>query len=450
MTRFKINKTFSLFSTVTFLCFSLTSSAQIPNTSLNSLKVMTWNIWYGFSQLELSNGILPEGHPFIANQATVQQKATDFLLSEAPDVIAFQELKNFDETKLATFSASYGHGYSILFDRDTQQATGISSKYPLTYLEGNHENYNGTNLEGTFAAKLQNEPIVFIVVHLKSSNKNHRAKETNYVLELYKKYIDLNNHVVILGDFNSMSIHDRTYAESKINTRLQYRIFKNKCNHDMNKANEPDIGNAACSTWDYGVMEKYWDYAENNIQDTTYEYSDRTSYENSSLWGTFPTTSVSLFHDSSNLDHNGEATTTHTQAEHLARIDYVLANDALANLTTDARILHQYTNSHNQTVLIDEMTDHYPLCTTFTSAGELSIKNKNHTQTKLYPNPNHNGILKIKSHAKKLNTVVAYNVLGEKIKTFTIKKNQIDISNLKKGIYFFRIDNLFSESIIIK
>jgi len=41
---------------------------------------MTWNVWYGFSQLELSNGILPEGHPHIASQTVVQQKATDFLI----------------------------------------------------------------------------------------------------------------------------------------------------------------------------------------------------------------------------------------------------------------------------------------------------------------------------------------------------------------------------------
>lgn len=407
---------------------------------------MTWNVWYGFSQLELSNGILPEGHPHIASQTVVQQKATDFLISEAPDVIAFQELKHFDADKLASFANSYGHGHSILFDRDTQQATGITSKYPLTYLEGNHSDYNGTNLEGTFAAKLQNEPVVFIIVHLKSANKNHRAKEVNYVLELYSKYSNLDNHVVILGDFNSMSIADRTYAETNIDKRLQYRIFKNKCNHDMNKANQPDQGMAACTTWDYGVMDTFWD---EQIHDTTSEYADRNSYENAQFWGTFPSKSVALFHDSTNLDHNGNSTTTHTQAEHLARIDFLLANQALANLTTDARIVHQYTTPENDLVLLDEMSDHYPVVSTFTGSNDLSVNNIDYKSIKLYPNPSSNGILNIETSNKQLKTAAVYNLLGKKINTLPIHNNRIDASSLTNGYYIFKLGNAYSKGIVI-
>tara|TARA_B100000809_G_scaffold213624_1_gene218095 strand:+ start:67069 stop:67224 length:156 start_codon:yes stop_codon:yes gene_type:complete len=51
---------------------------------------MIRNVWYGFSQLELSNGTLPKRHPHIASQAKVQQKAASFLRYKAPDAVAFQ------------------------------------------------------------------------------------------------------------------------------------------------------------------------------------------------------------------------------------------------------------------------------------------------------------------------------------------------------------------------
>jgi len=423
-------------------------NAQLPNTNLNSLKVMTWNVWYGFSQLSESNGIIPTGHPYSASQEVVQQKATDFLISEAPDVIAFQELKNFDSNKLTTFASSYGHNYSIIFDRDTQQPTGLTSKYPIDYLEGNHASYNGTNLEGTFAAKLKDNPIVFIVVHLKSSQKNHRAKETLYALELYQKYRDLNNHVIILGDFNSMSITDRNYLETNINKRLEYRIFKNKCNHDMNKENQPDNGMSACTTWDYSVMDDYWNYSSDPMKDTTHEYGDRTAYENTSFWGTFPTTSVNLFHDSTVIDHDGNPTTTHTQAEHLGRIDYLIANNSLAELTSDARIIHNYQKADNTTALIDEMTDHYPLITTFTGSNNLSTKKYILNKTKLYPNPLRDGLLKIETTSKNIHTADVYDSLGKKIHSYPINNKTINISNLENGYYIIKMNNGFTQGIL--
>ena len=109
-----------------FTTFSFSVCAQIPNTTLNELKVMTWNVWYGFSQLEASNGNLPANHSFIASQTEVQQKATSFLLTEAPDILGLQELKGFDANSLASFATSYGHDYSYIFDRDTKQPTGVT------------------------------------------------------------------------------------------------------------------------------------------------------------------------------------------------------------------------------------------------------------------------------------------------------------------------------------
>ena len=440
----KTNKLYII--VVLFSFFSFSVCAQIPNTTLNELKVMTWNVWYGFSQLEASNGILPADHPFIASQAVVQQKASDFLLNEAPDVLALQELKDFDANSLASFAVSYGHNYSYIFDRDTQQPTGITSKYPLEFLEGENGTYNGTNLEGTFAIKLQNQPIVFIVVHLKSGSRSHRLKENNYVFELYNKYRSLNNHVVILGDFNSMSITDRIYAEATIDKRLQYRIFKNKCKHEMNIANQPDAGMEACTTWDYSVMDAYWNYTADPIRDTTNEFANRASYVANSFWGTFPSSSVKLFHDGTNLDHENNSTTTHTQEEHLARIDYLLASDELADFTTDARIIHSYANTQNQTILIDEMSDHYPVSATFT-ASNLSVSDDK-THVSMFPNPLKGSVLRVNSYSSDIHSAVLFDVTGRKIMDVAIQNNQIDFGSLQEGVYLLKFNTGLLKKII--
>ncbi|WP_289053785.1 T9SS type A sorting domain-containing protein [Carboxylicivirga marina] len=434
--------------TISSILISVTCllNAQIPNTSINELSVMTWNVWYGFSQLDESAGNIPASHSYSATQSEVQQKATDFLRSLSPDVLALQELKNFDATKLSTFAQSYGHNYSYIFDRDTQQPTGITSKYPIEFLEGINGDYNGTNLEGTFAAKLSNEPIVFIIVHLKSSNKNHREKETKYVLELYEKYMNLNNHVIILGDFNSMTITDRTYAEANIDKRLQYRIFKNKCNHELNRANEPDNGMVACSSWDYRMMDQYWNHSGHTIIDITDQYATRDTYETNKLWGTFPSSSVALFHDDTNLDHNGNPTTTHLQSEHLARIDFVLTNEDLADCTVDSRIIHQYVGPNNSTVLIDEMSDHYPVFAIFKNIPANIDEAKASIQ--VYPNPVNNTLYCATKGQEHANYQI-YNLTGRLVKHGNLANgNNINISSLAKGIYFLQLSELATTKFI--
>ena len=44
-------------------------------------------------------------------------------------------------------------------------------------------------------------------------------------------------------------------------------------------------------------MDEFWNYSNANITDTTYEYAQRSDYESSQFWGTFPSTSVGFFHE---------------------------------------------------------------------------------------------------------------------------------------------------------
>ena len=69
-----------------------------------------------------------------------------------------------------------------------------------------------------------------------------------------------------------------------------------------------------------------------------------------------------------------------------------MADKALADKTIDAKIIHSYTKD-GKTVLIDEMTDHYPVSTTFSFKDNLSLNTIQATSIKEYPNPTSNGAL---------------------------------------------------------
>jgi hypothetical protein len=68
----------------------------------------------------------------------------------------------------------------------------------------------------------------------------------------------------------------------------------------------------------------------------------------------------------------------------------------------------------------------------------LSTVKNTFTEISLYPNPTKNRIsIDITAPRK---TVCIFNNLGKEVFKSTINKQQIDISNLIKGIYFIRID----------
>ena len=98
-------------------------------------------------------------------------------------------------------------------------------------------------------------------------------------------------------------------------------------------------------------------------------------------------------------------------------------------------------DNQKKTVLIDEMTDYYPLFTTFTPSRYLAIDSYKYDQKKLYPNPNDRDILRIDTPNKNIKTGIAYSILGQEINCFTLTNNEIDISKLYNG---------FTERVIIK
>ena len=125
------------------------------------------------------------------------------------DVIAYQELSSYGSTdnsdmnnessSLQNLVSNFEHDYALVWDRENNQDIGISSKYELEFLKGDN------TYEGYAIFKIKDENYVFILIHLDSGSKNKRKKETDLILADYQIYRDAGNHVILLGDYNSVS-----------------------------------------------------------------------------------------------------------------------------------------------------------------------------------------------------------------------------------------------------
>ncbi len=76
-----------------------------------------------------------------------------------------------------------------------------------------------------------------------------------------------------------------------------------------------------------------------------------------------------------------------------------------------------------------------------TVSSPTSIKELNNSDFTIYPNPVKDIVtISIASKAVTvINTINLYSVTGKLIKEIQLPKNQIDLSNLKSGIYFIEI-----------
>ena len=84
------------------------------------------------------------------------------------------------------------------------------------------------------------------------------------------------------------------------------------------------------------------------------------------------------------------------------------------------------------------------------SAIILSIDEINISKFNIYPNPI-DDVLHIQSSSNlKINQITIFNYLGKKVKDFNTNKKEINLNDLKKGIYLLKINNSYSSKFIKK
>lgn len=326
-------------------CTNAFSQTYLPNSNnIESIKVVTYNLFYGLTLSPSKSG----------DNIPQEEKFINWALKENPDIIAYQELgSTYDsELELLQLASKINHNHAYVWDRGSKQSIGISSKWEMELVDGDN------TYEGHAVYKIKNEPFYFIITHLSSSSINKRKNETDLILSKYQNYVNNNNHVIILGDFNSNTENDAVYLDNNISERLKERFDKgNKFNSELNCTTNTDI--STCD-WDYSVMPKYFS-SDLDLIDLINDYANIEGYKANKIWGTFPSKAAAA------------VATKSQRSRHLSRIDYVLCNQALSIYTKDARIVHGYTNSNNEFIEMDEISDHYPILIQFTTK-ELGYK----------------------------------------------------------------------------
>jgi endonuclease/exonuclease/phosphatase family metal-dependent hydrolase len=277
MSNLKIAKiTFVLF--LVFL-FSCNQKNEIPGDSVDNLRLITYNVWYGFTKV-------PER----------KDKWIQWMKDYKPDVVSLQELNGYTPEMLSDDAASWGHPYSILL-KEEGFPTGITSLYPIEdhqrYMEGFHHGLLRVKIRGIF----------FYVIHLHPSNWETRRREIDFILSNIKD-LPGNSDIILAGDFNTFSTYDSVfYSHGKLEPFFLTRDM------DYNETNLND------GHLDYSVLETL---RRNDFVDL--EYTMRPTYYY--FTGSFPT----LIEKEG--DHGSQR-----------RLDYVFTNKELVDKVIRAEII---------------------------------------------------------------------------------------------------------------
>lgn len=161
---------------------------KVPvNYQKKTFMIITWNVYEGMKLDTTQNKIA----------------FTKWIKEKDPDVMAFQEMNGFTQTKLEALARSYGHAYAVLL-KDTGFPVALTSKSPITNIEKVIDNMH----HGYIQARVSG--ITFFVVHLSPHKYQKRQEEINTVLTAAASASD-KRKTIILGDFNAQSPQDSIF-----------------------------------------------------------------------------------------------------------------------------------------------------------------------------------------------------------------------------------------------
>jgi endonuclease/exonuclease/phosphatase family metal-dependent hydrolase len=248
-------------------------------TSDSNLRLITYNVWYGFTQV-------PDRKELYLN----------WMKTQVPDVVVLQELNEYTPEKLASDAREWGHGYSELLKREGFP-TGITSRYPIEDIQRYRENFH----HGLIRALIKD--IYFYVIHLHPSNWETRGKEIDLILEDINR-LPADAGIILAGDFNTFSPVDSVYySHGKLEPFFNHRDVQ------FEERNLRD------GKLDYSVIEKL---LKNGLIDLEVQF--RTA--DYSFTGTFPT----------RIEKEGE----HGDQR---RLDYVFVSKNMADKVISAKII---------------------------------------------------------------------------------------------------------------
>ena len=268
--------------------------------SAPSLKVITHNVWYGFTKK-------PEPR---------YQQWRTWMQAQAPDVVCLQELNGYTTAKLATDAASWGHAHSALLKEDGFP-TGITSRLPIHDLKRIRTGFH----HGLLRCRIAD--LWIFVIHFHPSNYAHRIREAELLAEeiasLPPSPAGEAPRIILAGDFNGFSPADRLHYASDVALEPFFTRLDEK---------NPQARNLNDGHLDYGGIQGILDQG----------FIDLIAQQRGQgpFVGTFPTPLVA------GEDHGTDR-----------RLDYIFVSPNLRASVVEAAILRDATT--------EQLSDHIPV-----------------------------------------------------------------------------------------
>lgn len=277
--------------------------AAPPGAAPQKVKILTWNVLRGFLD------------------GTQIKPAQRWLRSEAPDVVALQEVNGFTAARLGETAKAWGHSFAVMA-KESGYPVALTSAAPIEVIErrlqGMHHGYLHARTAG----------LDIVVVHLHPGDWRFRRREVAHLEPLIRRLVDAGREVVVLGDFNAHHPLDCVHLDGQ--TALVARRAQGK-------------NLIAKRTFDYGVLARF---GAAGVTDAAYHALG----EAAASGGTYPTRL---------LRH---AQTADAQARFLERIDFVLLSPPAL-----ARVEEVWLPRGG---VLDEVTDHYPVVVTLAARSD--------------------------------------------------------------------------------
>ena len=262
-----------------FLPFSCHSQKEDRDRHPSQLRIITYNVWYGFTQ--------------------VPERKRDWLAwvkAQDPDIVALQELNGYTPEKLAADARNYGHAYSALL-KEEGFPTGISSRFPIEEVQRTTEGFH----HGLLRVRIQQ--MYVYIIHLHPSDWESRTREIELILQDIRELPD-HSEVLLAGDFNTFSPLDSVYyAHGRLEPFFQDRDVR----YGESNLHEGKL--------DYSVIQQVLDHGfvdlEASMRSRAYAFS-----------GSFPT----------KIEKEGEDGDPR-------RLDYIFASRNLAKRVSSAKII---------------------------------------------------------------------------------------------------------------
>lgn len=254
----------------------------------DTLKVITYNVLDGMSR-DTSRG---------------KSGFADWLKSQDPSIVGFEELNGFTQKKLEALGADYGNPYAILMERGTYKV-GLTSRYPIVHAEVVTDNMT----HGFIIARILDYHV--IVAHLAPNSYKKRRQEIALILAtIQARDPGLKHKWILMGDLNSLSPLDKAFYAVDDRKRQRTIEAKKKYPHNERLINGTQI--------DYQVQRRI---LERGFTDTFHEFK----------------------------------TNVLRSAETTGRVDYIYVTDAAKGKVIAAHFIRD--------AFTRKYSDHVPMCT---------------------------------------------------------------------------------------